>query len=64
MHRAHSLREIASANRRWMFANVIRSFRRTGDGDRAREILRNARECGTYPSALRLPRGFTNAPFA
>ncbi len=64
MSRATSLREIACSNKRSTFAQVLRSFRRTGQRTMANVILRHAREHGTYPPPLRLGRGYTAAPFA
>lgn len=49
-----SLREIACVNARTVFANVIRSYRRSGKSVVARSILRNARESGTYPTPVRI----------
>jgi hypothetical protein len=54
MYPASSLREIASINARTVFANVVRSLRRSGQVAAARQMLRAARECGTYPVPVRV----------
>ncbi|HVU35922.1 MAG TPA: hypothetical protein VHE61_20950 [Opitutaceae bacterium] len=50
---ASSLRQVASANARSVFAQIIRSYRRNGHVTAARAIVRHARECGTYPAPIR-----------
>jgi hypothetical protein len=50
MSSTSTLGDIACFNARVLLARVIRSFRRTGDFNTARAILRNARILGTYPA--------------
>lgn len=45
-----TLTEAAHLNARKLLADVLRSFRRAGDFDMAREILRTSRFMGTYPA--------------
>ena len=46
-----TLAEAACLNARKLLADVVRSFRRAGDYDTAREIVRTSRLLGTYPFA-------------
>jgi hypothetical protein len=56
MPRPTTLAEAACHNARFLLARVVRSFRRMGDFDTAREIVRNARMQGTYPVPVRMAR--------